>query len=864
MKFKKIKVTGFKSFVDPTEITIEEGLTGIVGPNGCGKSNVVESLRWCMGETSPKSMRSTGMEDVIFSGTSDRPARNNAEVTISLDNKDRTAPAEFNEEEEIQIKRKIEKDRGSEYRINGKEVRARDVQRLFADLSTGAHSPSLISQGRVGALINAKPIDRRAVLEEAAGISGLHSRRHEAELKLKAAETNLQRLKDIMRQLNSQITNLKKQAQQAETYKTISSEINRLEGVVMYLKWYNLKESFEKSNENLQSSESEIRKYTLEVTQATTSQAKANEKIQPLREKEIEAAAKLNRINLERESLDHEEERIKEAKNNLERTIQQIIGDFEREQFQLKDASKDLEILNAKKNHTDNDQGIHEVDNEKIDSLKEEKDQLEVQIADLEKNIEQYNTIKNSKRDDWQRTIVSNENIMSKQSTLKEVEGYDDTSNWTKIFTDKFYASLSEISQKVSEAEEISNKAKTAYEKASNDAKNAATLSLELREKLRQKDIEQKYSDWTYEFQRLNKSIKSANEHIEELTLRKKKSEEELKKISSRPEEIAQRRGQLIETKGFAETERQFAADRLAEADNELKKIEGSLRSAQNDLANIRESKGRTEATKELAESRLKELDEESQEKFYCKPQNIIQKLEITDDLEAMRFNMDRNEAKLDRLKQQRETMGAVNLRADLETKEIDDELETMSTEKNELDAAIKKMRESIEELNKEGRARLLKAFDTVNNHFKDVFVKLFNGGKAHLELVDADDPLDAGLEMMVSPPGKKLQSMSLLSGGEQALTAMSLIFAIFLTNPSPICVLDEVDAPLDDANVERFCNLLDDISAKTQTKFMIITHHALTMSRMDRLFGVTMAERGVSQIVSVDLKRAEEIGAVA
>jgi chromosome segregation protein len=804
------------------------------------------------------------MEDVIFSGTSDRPARNNAEVTISLDNKDRTAPAEFNEEEEIQIKRKIEKDRGSEYRINGKEVRARDVQRLFADLSTGAHSPSLISQGRVGALINAKPIDRRAVLEEAAGISGLHSRRHEAELKLKAAETNLQRLKDIMRQLNSQITNLKKQAQQAETYKTISSEINRLEGVVMYLKWYNLKESFEKSNENLQSSESEIRKYTLEVTQATTSQAKANEKIQPLREKEIEAAAKLNRINLERESLDHEEERIKEAKNNLERTIQQIIGDFEREQFQLKDASKDLEILNAKKNHTDNDQGIHEVDNEKIDSLKEEKDQLEVQIADLEKNIEQYNTIKNSKRDDWQRTIVSNENIMSRQSTLKEVEGYDDTSNWTKIFTDKFYASLSEISQKVSEAEEISNKAKTAYEKASNDAKDAATLSLELREKLRQKDIEQKYSDWTYEFQRLNKSIKSANKHLEELTLRKKKSEEELKKISSRPEEIAQRRGQLIETKGFAETERQFAADRLAEADNELKKIEGSLRSAQNDLANIRESKGRTEATKELAESRLKELDEESQEKFYCKPQNIIQKLEITDDLEAMRFNMDRNEAKLDRLKQQRETMGAVNLRADLETKEIDDELETMSTEKNELDAAIKKMRESIEELNKEGRARLLKAFDTVNNHFKDVFVKLFNGGKAHLELVDADDPLDAGLEMMVSPPGKKLQSMSLLSGGEQALTAMSLIFAIFLTNPSPICVLDEVDAPLDDANVERFCNLLDDISAKTQTKFMIITHHALTMSRMDRLFGVTMAERGVSQIVSVDLKRAEEIGAVA
>ena len=864
MKFKKIKVTGFKSFVDPTEIVIEEGLTGIVGPNGCGKSNVVESLRWCMGETSPKSMRGSGMEDVIFSGTSDRPARNNAEVTISLDNKDRSAPSEFNEEEEIQVKRKIEKDRGSEYRINGKEVRARDVQRLFADLSTGAHSPSLISQGRVGALINAKPIDRRAVLEEAAGISGLHSRRHEAELKLKAAETNLQRLKDIMKQLNSQITNLKKQAQQAETYKSISSEISRLEGIVMYLKWFNLKESYEKSNHNLQVSESQIQKYTLDVTQATTKQAQANEKIKPLREKEIEAAAKLNRINLERESLDHEEERIKEAKYNLEKTIQQIISDFEREQFQLKDSTKDLEILNAKKNSIDSSQGINEVDNDKIDLLKEEKDQLEEQIADLEKNIEQYNIIKNSKRDDWQRTIVSNENINSKHSTLKEVEGYDDTANWTKIFTEKFYSSLSDISEKVSDAEKISDKAKIAYEKANNDAKNAATLSLELRDKLRQKDIEQKFSDWTYEYQRLNKTIKSSNEQIQELTLRKKKSEEELKKISNRPEEIAQRRGQLIETKGFAETERQFAADRLAEADNVLKEIEASLRKAQNDLSNIRETKGRTEATKELAESRLQEIADESQEKFQCKPEQIIEKLEITDDLDSMQSNMERTETKLDRLKQQRETMGAVNLRADLETKEIDDELEIMSTEKNELDAAIKKMRESIEELNKEGRTRLLKAFDTVNNHFKEVFVKLFNGGKAHLELIDAEDPLEAGLEMMVSPPGKKLQSMSLLSGGEQALTAMSLIFAIFLTNPSPICVLDEVDAPLDDANVERFCNLLDSISEKTQTKFMIITHHALTMSRMDRLFGITMAERGVSQIVSVDLKRAEEIGAVA
>ena len=864
MKFKKIKILGFKSFVDQTDIDIEEGLTGIVGPNGCGKSNVVESLRWCMGETSPKSMRSSGMEDVIFSGTSDRPARNNAEVTIFLDNKDRNAPAEFNNDEEIQIRRKIEIERGSEYRINGKEVRARDVQRLFADLSTGAHSPSLISQGRVGALINAKPIDRRAVLEEAAGISGLHSRRHEAELKLKGAESNLQRLKDIMRQLNTQINNLQKQAKQAEAYKSISEEITRLEGIVTYLKWYNLKESFEKSDTDLRSSEQLIQKYTLEVSQATNDQAKANEKIQPLREKEIEAAAKLNRINLERESLDKEEERIKELKKSLEQTIQQNIGDYEREQYQLENALRDLDALNVKKGDLTAEISIDDLNNEQINNLKEEKKQLEDQIDELEENIEKYNSIKQSKRDEWQKALISEENLKSRESTLKEVEGYDDPKKWTQIFSQKFYRNLSEISEKVIKAEELSADSRKSYDKASNDAKDAVTMSMQLREDLRQKDVEEKHSDWNYEHQRLSKNIQSSKNQINELKQRRLKSEEELKKITNRPEEIAQKRGQLIETKGFAETERQYAADRLAEADNELKKYENKLRKAQNDLANVRESKGRTEATKELAESRLSELESESIEKYNCKPDSIISKLSISEDLETLQNNFERNESRLERLKQQRDTLGVVNLRADLETKEIEQELEKMNSEKTDLETAIKKMRESIEELNKEGRTRLLKAFDIVNNHFKDVFVQLFNGGKAHLELVDSDDPLEAGLEMMVSPPGKKLQSMSLLSGGEQALTAMSLIFAVFLTNPSPICVLDEVDAPLDDANVERFCNLLDDIADKTNTKFLIITHHALTMSRMDRLFGVTMAERGVSQIVSVDLKKAEEIGAVA
>ena len=864
MKFKKIKILGFKSFVDQTDIDIEECLTGIVGPNGCGKSNVVESLRWCMGETSPKSMRSSGMEDVIFSGTSDRPARNNAEVTIFLDNKDRNAPAEFNNDEEIQIRRKIEIERGSEYRINGKEVRARDVQRLFADLSTGAHSPSLISQGRVGALINAKPIDRRAVLEEAAGISGLHSRRHEAELKLKGAESNLQRLKDIMRQLNTQINNLQKQAKQAEAYKSISEEITRLEGIVTYLKWYNLKESFEKSDTDLRSSEQLIQKYTLEVSQATNDQAKANEKIQPLREKEIEAAAKLNRINLERESLDKEEERIKELKKSLEQTIQQNIGDYEREQYQLENALRDLDALNVKKGDLTAEISIDDLNNEQINNLKEEKKQLEDQIDELEENIEKYNSIKQSKRDEWQKALISEENLKSRESTLKEVEGYDDPKKWTQIFSQKFYRNLSEISEKVIKAEELSADSRKSYDKASNDAKDAVTMSMQLREDLRQKDVEEKHSDWNYEYQRLSKNIQSSKNQINELKQRRLKSEEELKKITNRPEEIAQKRGQLIETKGFAETERQYAADRLAEADNELKKYENKLRKAQNDLANVRESKGRTEATKELAESRLSELESESIEKYNCKPDSIISKLSISEDLETLQNNFERNESRLERLKQQRDTLGVVNLRADLETKEIEQELEKMNSEKTDLETAIKKMRESIEELNKEGRTRLLKAFDIVNNHFKDVFVQLFNGGKAHLELVDSDDPLEAGLEMMVSPPGKKLQSMSLLSGGEQALTAMSLIFAVFLTNPSPICVLDEVDAPLDDANVERFCNLLDDIADKTNTKFLIITHHALTMSRMDRLFGVTMAERGVSQIVSVDLKKAEEIGAVA
>ena len=817
-----------------------------------------------MGETSAKSMRGSGMEDVIFSGTADRPARNNAEVTIFLDNEERKAPSEFNDQTEIQIKRKIEVEKGSDYKINGRDVRARDVQRLFADLSTGAHSPSLISQGRVGALINAKPIDRRSVLEEAAGISGLHSRRHEAELKLKGAETNLQRVKDLMKQLTNQINSLKKQAEQAETYRSISSEINKLEGIVLFLKWSTLKDSFEKSDENLKDSETQIQKYTLQVTQATSEQLRANEKIKPLREKEIEAAAKLNRINIERDTLDQEEERIKDEKRNLENSIQQIISDSEREQFQLEDATKDLATLNSRRDLDNEDKKTAEISNELIDQLKSEKDNLEEKISNLDQEIEQYNQIKNSRRDEWQNTLINSENLKSRSSTLKDVEGYDNPANWTEIFSKRFYDDYNKINQKVIEANEASENAKINYDKANNDAKDAATLSLQLREELRQKDVEQKQSDWMYEFQRLNKTINSSQDQINKLSERKIKSEAELEKISSRPEEIAQRRGQLIETKGFAETERQFASDRLAEADNELKKIEEKLRKAQNDLANIRESKGRTEATKELAESRLKELEIESQDKFNSLPSNLINTLSINEDLDTMRKNQERTEIRLDRLKQQRETMGAVNLRADLETKEIDDELEKMTTEKDDLENAIKKMRVSIEDLNKEGRTRLLKAFDSVNSHFKDVFVKLFNGGKAHLELVDADDPLEAGLEMMVSPPGKKLQSMSLLSGGEQALTALSLIFAVFLTNPSPICVLDEVDAPLDDANVDRFCGLLDSITEKTNTKFLIITHHALTMSRMDRLFGVTMAERGVSQIVSVDLKKAEEIGAVA
>ena len=667
-----------------------------------------------------------------------------------------------------------------------------------------------------------------------------------------------------MKQLTNQINSLKKQAEQAETYRSISSEINKLEGIVLFLKWSTLKDSFEKSDENLKDSETQIQKYTLQVTQATSEQLRANEKIKPLREKEIEAAAKLNRINLERDTLDQEEERIKDEKRNLENSIQQIISDSEREQFQLEDATKDLATLNSRRDLDNDDKKTAEISNELIDQLKSEKDNLEEKISNLDQEIEQYNQIKNSRRDEWQNTLINSENLKSRSSTLKDVEGYDNPAKWTEIFSKRFYEDYNKINQKVIEASKASENAKINYDKANNDAKNAATLSLQLREELRQKDVEQKQSDWMYEFQRLNKTINSSQDQINKLSERKIKSEAELEKISSRPEEIAQRRGQLIETKGFAETERQFASDRLAEADNELKKIEENLRKAQNDLANIRESKGRTEATKELAESRLKELEIESQDKFNSLPINLINTLSINEDLDTMRKNQERTEIRLDRLKQQRETMGAVNLRADLETKEIDDELAQMTTEKDDLENAIKKMRVSIEDLNKEGRTRLLKAFDLVNSHFKDVFVKLFNGGKAHLELVDADDPLEAGLEMMVSPPGKKLQSMSLLSGGEQALTALSLIFAVFLTNPSPICVLDEVDAPLDDANVDRFCGLLDSITEKTNTKFLIITHHALTMSRMDRLFGVTMAERGVSQIVSVDLKKAEEIGAVA
>jgi len=812
MNFKQLEITGFKSFSEKTNFLIENGLTGIVGPNGCGKSNIVEALRWCMGENSAKSMRGSGMEDVIFSGTSNRPSKNISEVTLLLNNENKEGPAQYKEFNEISVRRKIEKDKGSKYYMNDKEVRAKDVQTFFADLSTGAHSPSLISQGRIGQLVTAKPIERKAILEEAAGISGIHARRQEAEARLNAAENNLKKADELKKQQQKQLDNLKKQAEEATRYKEISKEIKKIEAGLYYLKISEIEKDKKLIVEKLNELDDEISAVNIDLNHNNTLLEEENKKLAPLRDKKMESVAKLQKLNLDMSNLIEEESRVKSLQEKLEKSIKTIESDLERERSISLDAN-----LNEKR-----------ILKEKEELLKTENELLEVETSssnELKTSKEQLNNLQNKL-----------------DSTLDQIEKDIDQD---KKLSKEAFRQLKLLVKKITLSQE---------DYAEKYGKDKSIQSDSIKRKERIKNIDVELENWI--------NLKSNSEKMtSELSSRKNKLLLELNDNQKNPERIATSKGQNLQNLENTKKRNEEIENDLIDAEKKYNTINQNLKEIQLRLSKLKENKARNEATFEGIENRKKDLLYSVKNELNINEEASILPQSDLNNVSPDRFpSLAEQSQKSEKIKKQRELLGSVNLRADEETKKYETEIKKMEDDRADLYSAIVKLKTSIDELNQRGRERLLEAFIKVNRKFNEVYTKLFNGGTAKIELVDSDDPLEAGLEMYVSPPGKRLQSISLLSGGEQALTAMSLVFAVFLVNPSPICVLDEVDAPLDDANVTRFCSLLDELTKITKTKFIIITHHALTMSRMHRLYGVTMAEQGVSQLVSVDLQKAEEL----
>ncbi|EFO34428.1 chromosome segregation protein SMC [Roseibium sp. TrichSKD4] len=1146
MKFSKLRVVGFKSFVEPMEFIIGDGLTGVVGPNGCGKSNLVEALRWVMGENSYKNMRASGMDDVIFSGSLNRPARNTAEVTLFLENNDRTAPQAFNEADILEVSRRIERESGSNYKINAKDVRARDVQLLFADASTGARSPAMVRQGQIGELISAKPTSRRKILEEAAGISGLHSRRHEAEIRLRGAEQNLERLEDVLVQIDGQLDSLKRQSRQATRYRNLSSEIRSAEAGILYLRWADARDALESAQSQFYEAQKAVNEATAVQAETARVQAIASHKLPELRDNAAKAAAALQRLVLARNDLDSEERRIKERLQDIDRRLAQLAEDITREERMVSENDEVLERLaeeraelleenetflerteTAREKVAGAEEAVGELESslsdktasqaravaerrqlertvadarqraerlsgqasdaenvlnalntelDQVDGVAERREALELAeetLTEFELAVETSEEQTASARDEEQvarealsaversfssleteaRTL---ESILSAVSSsdwpplveaMKVAPGYETALGaalgedleapdnedapvyWGGVLVLKDDPSLPAGVQALSEVVEAPSKlarrlaqiglvdketgaelqkqlkpgqrlvsrdgdlwrwdgfviradaptpaaqrlaqknrlaelhdqmdevcgsvdekqqlmeqaaatvrqaveqeqaargrvrdaqrtvsaareALTQAERAlsqlaakkvsaeerldqlKEQAAEAREFQLEAEEQLEsapdmsglaeeiaklQQDVaaarmalaearavaeglarEQQMRDRRLEaIAREHDSWRTrasnAAEQIETLVARREEAAEEREELIEAPEEIELKRRDLFSAISKAEEEKKQKDDELQQAELDQSDVDRLAKDALEGLSGAREQKIRAEERLEAARERKSNLERRITEDLEVAVSSLPEMVGLKEG--APLPDADALEKRLDRLKAERERLGGVNLRAEEELKEIDEQKTTLTSERDDLIEAIKRLRTGISNLNREARERLLASFNVVNDHFQRLFTHLFGGGMAELQLVDSDDPLDAGLEIIARPPGKKPQTMTLLSGGEQALTAMALIFAVFLTNPAPICVLDEVDAPLDDANVERYCDLLDEMSRRTDTRFVVITHNPITMARMNRLFGVTMAERGVSQLVSVDLETAE------
>ncbi|MCP8897141.1 chromosome segregation protein SMC [Shinella daejeonensis] len=1150
MRFTRLRLLGFKSFVEPTEFSIERGLTGVVGPNGCGKSNLVEALRWVMGENSYKNMRASGMDDVIFSGSGNRPARNTAEVGLYLDNSDRTAPAAFNDADEIQVTRRIERENGSVYRINGKEARARDVQLLFADASTGARSPSMVGQGRIGELIQAKPQARRQLLEEAAGISGLHSRRHEAELRLRAAETNLERLDDVTSQLESQIESLKRQSRQANRFRMLSADIRRHEAMLLHIRWTQAKEAEAEAESQLNNATSLVAARAQAQMEAAKEQAVASLKLPELRENEAKLAAALQRLQIARAQLEEDSVRLARRRDELSRRMVQLAEDISREERMVADNAAVLERLEAEEAEIGeilaeaderaeaaretmeaaaarlaaSEQALADVTarraealalrnqlekairdlsdrrlrlGQQLDAQARELQEMDVRIAALpdpeerraavqaagaaleeagemlalvEEALEEARFAESALRGPVDAARARLGGIETEARTIRRMleagaaggsfapvvedvhvdRGYetalgaafgDDLDSpadpeapahwrlagdgagdpglpagvtaliehvrapavlrrrlaqigvaadvgealallpqlkagqrlvtrdgavvrWDGHITGADAPSaaalrleqknrLGELEAELEEARGALSAAEAGLvragetiraemqrQQAAREAQRGAARALgEAREALEEAErasgdlirrravlsetriqieaqaeeaavgledaraaleegpdladldtrlaalamevatdratvaearaghdgLSREMADrrrrlMTISAERETWTSRAANAESHIATLREREAEAagEMERLAEAPEEIEDKRQALLTGLANAETARREAADALQEAENRQREADRVAVTALSQLAESRETRGRTEERLVSARERRLEGEARIREALACGPHEALRLADHPAD--APLPDPRERERELERLKIERERLGAVNLRAEEEQKELSERLAALVAEREDIIEAIRKLRSAIQSLNREGRERLLAAFDVVNVQFQRLFTHLFGGGTAELQLIESDDPLDAGLEILARPPGKKPQTMTLLSGGEQALTAMALIFAVFLTNPAPICVLDEVDAPLDDHNVERFCNLMDEMAASTETRFVIITHNPITMARMDRLFGVTMAEQGVSQLVSVDLQAAERL----
>ncbi len=1152
MKFNNLRLVGFKSFVEPTDFEIRPGLTGIVGPNGCGKSNLLEALRWVMGATSAKALRGDGMEDVIFAGTSGRPARNWAEVMLTVNNDRRDLPAEFNEHEALEISRRIlRKEEGSQsiYKVNGKEVRARDVQLLFADASTGANSPALVRQGQISELINAKPQNRRKLLEEAAGITGLHARRHEAELRLRAAETNIDRLNDVTGELEVQRSALARQARQASRYRNLSGDIRRTEAYSAYLRWQEATEILNDSDTKLTEMNVLVEEAARIAASASSAQVNAHELLEPLRQKEAEASAALHRLNVAMEGLDAElarataeNERLQTEKEQLERdiarekdlgsdsaealeqlaaeemqlqartaaeadrlktaesamseagdTLAEIENTYERKNQEsieleaerrsltnaLNAATSRLEKICSEITRLEEERGGLELSDEQaseLTKLHQEKQAAEATLAEcdaaairaddhlqrvnereqaarcpkqkadqiltelqaeaeaisrfldtgatanhpalieavqveagyetalatalgdeldaalveeaatfwswvggealiagrlpedveylsayvmappsLARRLSSIGIVKSEDGDRLQANLLPGQRLVSREGNLWRWDGYvqraeaktaaairleqrnrldvlksDIQQAEANAFaaTKELEAATAQQHRSREDRETASNALKEArhitataiarlsqLEKGHERTNARLTALAETLERLvtdraeaeaavresksalqvlpalsalrdavsvaREQVTEQRATssearaafndlarearmraDRLFEIARERGVWRTRNEtalsRIQELSDRLEETVRAQSEAEDVPDQIDEKRKSLFEQLDAAESRRRKAADDLVDAQAHASDADRVLKEADAEAIEARENRARLQAQLEAARGRVEEAVSLAHESCNADPEQLLEIAEHkADKLLPSRHDIDR---KLERYKRERENLGGVNLRADVEMEEIDTRLTQITDEREDCEAAIRKLRGAIGNLNKQGRQRLLEAFETVNANFQKLFVRLFNGGAAELRLIDSDDPLEAGLEIYACPPGKKLTSMSLMSGGEQALTATALIFAVFMANPAPVCVLDEVDAPLDDANVDRFCNMLEEMARETETKFIIITHHALTMSRMNRLYGVTMIERGVSQLVSVDLSGAEQL----